>query len=297
MTQLKAVSASGAGQPVAGSADYFTRPMNGDAQTVTRPDGTKLRVVVDGTGPVTVLLVHGFAMSADAWSPVTSQFVAAGLRVIAYDQRGHGRSTCGAAGLTSGALRGDLKAVAAKFDLNAAILVCHSMGNFVALGALTDPDFSRRFSLGVMISPTTGNSAKGAPFVRLAAPMTKYGIMIRLASSSWMGTKLARMAVGRAASDELIEATRRSMMKIVPELAPLNRIMIQESVEGSLNDIVLPLHILTGADDTTTPGWHAEIIASKARNTRIDRIPGFGHMLPWENPDAVVAAVLRGSAA
>lgn len=57
-------------------------------------DGSRLHFRVDGTGPAVVLL-HGFSGSIDGlWvKPGTSdRLVAAGYRVIALDQRGHGQS-------------------------------------------------------------------------------------------------------------------------------------------------------------------------------------------------------------
>ena len=66
---------------------------------VTRPapaqkvqlDGIELHVEQSGSGPVVVLL-HGFPDSARLWHAVVPRLVTAGLRTIALDQRGCGRS-------------------------------------------------------------------------------------------------------------------------------------------------------------------------------------------------------------
>jgi pimeloyl-ACP methyl ester carboxylesterase len=67
-----------------------------ESRIVTSFDGIALTVDVDGPpdGPA-VVLVHGFLADADRnWHrpQITATLVAAGHRVIAYDQRGHGRS-------------------------------------------------------------------------------------------------------------------------------------------------------------------------------------------------------------
>src|SRR5215831_2591940 len=87
------------------------RPLAGTEAMLERPDGTRLRVVEAGSGG-DVLLVHGFGISADSWSLVQPALVARGRRVVAYDHRGHGRSTRGSDGIGSSQLRGDLQAVA-----------------------------------------------------------------------------------------------------------------------------------------------------------------------------------------
>jgi len=60
--------------------------------------GDGVRLAVDITGPddaPTVVLVHGLAASVDlGWraTGVLERLAAAGLRVVAFDARGHGRS-------------------------------------------------------------------------------------------------------------------------------------------------------------------------------------------------------------
>src|SRR5436305_935300 len=73
------------------------------ATAVRTPDGALLHATVDGSedAPVTLVLAHGWTLAQAAWDDVAellSPRVAAGeLRLIRYDQRGHGRSTWGSA--------------------------------------------------------------------------------------------------------------------------------------------------------------------------------------------------------
>ena len=65
---------------------------------VRTPDGAELHATIDGTddAPVTVVLAHGWTLAQAAWDDVADQLasrIAAGdLRLVRYDQRGHGRS-------------------------------------------------------------------------------------------------------------------------------------------------------------------------------------------------------------
>ena len=68
---------------------------------VRTPDGAQLHATVDGSddAPVTLVLAHGWTLSQAAWDDVADLLaprIADGeLRLVRYDQRGHGRSTWG----------------------------------------------------------------------------------------------------------------------------------------------------------------------------------------------------------
>jgi pimeloyl-ACP methyl ester carboxylesterase len=61
------------------------------------PDGTQLRTVSAGTGK-TVVLAHGVGGTIRDWNMVFDQLVNDGYRVIAFEQRGHYKSTIGTEG-------------------------------------------------------------------------------------------------------------------------------------------------------------------------------------------------------
>ena len=68
---------------------------------VRTDDGALLHAVVDGSddAPVTLVLAHGWTLAQAAWDDVadllTPRMADGGLRLVRYDQRGHGRSTWG----------------------------------------------------------------------------------------------------------------------------------------------------------------------------------------------------------
>ncbi|HET8618358.1 MAG TPA: alpha/beta fold hydrolase, partial [Acidimicrobiales bacterium] len=74
----------------------------GRALVVTTDDGARLAVTDAGDritlgGPAPVVLAHCWTGSRAVWAPVARRLVAAGHRVVLYDQRGHGASTAGTA--------------------------------------------------------------------------------------------------------------------------------------------------------------------------------------------------------
>lgn len=254
-------------------------------------DGTRLRVVTAGTGPL-VVLIHGFGVSADEWNLIQPSLVETGWEVLAYDQRGHGRSTLGSDGLTATALWRDFAAVLAAHDVSDAILVCHSMGNFVGLGALGFwPELQQRVRAIVCVAPVTGHATRGAPAARLQIPLVRGGLAQRLATLPPAGRLLARANLGPRVADSIIEATRDVLRAIPRHLAPLAAMLARESIASALPAIRVPVAVLSGDADRLTPRWHAEMIVERIQSARLVPLPGIGHMVNWESPDAVVSAV------
>ncbi len=83
---------------------------------IETPAGVDLFVRDWGEGPP-VLLLAGWAMTSELWGPLMLRLNAAGLRTIAYDRRGHGRS--GDPGLVDyDLLAEDLAAILEALDLH-----------------------------------------------------------------------------------------------------------------------------------------------------------------------------------
>ena len=75
-----------------------------------RPESTS-ESAADSDGASPVLLVHGLASNAHLWDGVARRLAAAGHRVVAVDQRGHGRSSKPNTGFEFATLTNDLRAV------------------------------------------------------------------------------------------------------------------------------------------------------------------------------------------
>jgi pimeloyl-ACP methyl ester carboxylesterase len=108
--------------------------------TLTTSDGVRLAVQIMGQGP-SVVLVHGLASSVDiCWRRpgVVDRLVAAGLRVVAFDLRGHGRSDAPVdeASYGDSRLAADVSEVVAAYADERAVLVGYSLGSALALVAL-----------------------------------------------------------------------------------------------------------------------------------------------------------------
>ena len=140
----------------------------------------------------TVLLIHGITASHRAWDSVVPELD--GMRIIAPDLRGRGRSRDVVGGAGFAAHADDLAAVLDARDVDRALVVGHSMGAFVAVVlAHRHPDRVSRLLL------VDG----GLP---LAVPE---GIGLDALIAAVLGPTAARLSMRFASTDDYLEFWRR----------------------------------------------------------------------------------------
>ena len=94
----------------------------------TTLDGTAIRYKELGEGRP-VILIHGWPLSSDSWDPIMMALKDAGMRAIAYDRRGFGRSDHAATGYDYDTFSDDLADLIAHLGLEGDIgLAGFSMG-------------------------------------------------------------------------------------------------------------------------------------------------------------------------
>ncbi|UWZ84377.1 alpha/beta fold hydrolase [Occallatibacter riparius] len=95
--------------------------------TITVKDGTRIYYKDWGKGPA-ITFSHGWPLNSDAWDSQLLFLAENGFRVIAYDRRGHGRSSQAWFGNDMNGYADDLAALIEALDLNDVTLVGHSTG-------------------------------------------------------------------------------------------------------------------------------------------------------------------------
>src|SRR5689334_17000950 len=95
--------------------------------TITTKDGTTIYYKDWGKGPA-VTFSHGWPLNSDAWDGQMLFLAQNGVRVVAHDRRGHGRSSQASSGNDMNGYADDLAAVIEVLDLKDVTLVGHSTG-------------------------------------------------------------------------------------------------------------------------------------------------------------------------
>jgi non-heme chloroperoxidase len=119
---------------------------------IERPDGTSLFFKDWGKGDP-VVFVHSAGNSSDVWAYSMIHIVKQGFRCVAFDRRGHGRSSVPGGGYDYDTLADDLAGVIEAFDLRKATLVGHSMGCGEVVRYLTRHG-SKRIARIALVAPT-----------------------------------------------------------------------------------------------------------------------------------------------
>src|SRR3984885_2201887 len=155
-----------AAQPVA------SRTTSGIGDFIEAAPGVKLAFTDWGAGKP-VVFVHAWALPSAMWDYQISALCEKGLRCIAYDRRGHGRSSKPGAGYDADTLADDLAAVLTKLDLHGVTLVSHSFGSGEVVRYLTRHGVGRIEKI-VLIAPAalpfvmkTSDNPNGIPAEQL----------------------------------------------------------------------------------------------------------------------------------
>lgn len=97
---------------------------------VRTTDGRSLHAVAHGEGPDLVVLEAGLGAAAASWGAVLEE-LDPGIRTVAYDRSGYGRSDTALGPRDLGALAADLLHVVAAFPHERLVLVGHSWGGLI----------------------------------------------------------------------------------------------------------------------------------------------------------------------
>ena len=149
MRRRDVLFASGSLVAAAGSAGARVKAAPGPF--IETGDGAFLFCKEWGTGKP-VLFLHSWAVHSDLWQYQMIDLSNQGIRCIAYDMRGHGRSSDPGSGYNFDNLADDLQTVIERFDLREACVVGHSVSCGVIVRYLLRHG-SSRISRAVLVSP------------------------------------------------------------------------------------------------------------------------------------------------
>ncbi len=308
--------------------------VTGDVTTLLGPDGARLHVETYGTsvtgdqdvplrehpgalasreGPAAeVVLVHAFAQTGRAWH---EQVVGLRdrLRLVTYDQPGHGRSSTPSSGEYSLDLLADALAAVIEQSTDEArgrlVLVGHSLGGMTALAfarchrAL----FARRVGALLLLSTTARSDQSVALGVglRMLVPLqaaVNHGLAQggqRLAGvcrgPSDLSFALTRgLGLVRRTDPRYVELTERLVLESeIATIAKLLPVILAMNEDETLARIDVPSVIVVGSEDWLTPVRDARRMAQLNPQVRLVEIPGVGHMMPLEAHDDVNRLILE----
>lgn len=234
-----------------------------------------------GSGPAIVLL-HAGTGSARVWEHQLRPFVSAGLRVIAYDRRGFGRTVADASGPTATAAD-DLESLLTHLGLERVHLLGTAAGGIVATDyALSFPKRLRSLVLANSLVGVQdegylelGRRLRPKQFAELPPDLRELGPGYRAANPSGTQRWLDLERVSRAPGPS------------PPPQPPKNRITF-----AALETIQVPALLITGDADMYVPVPALQLFLKRMPHAERLVIPAVGHSAYWEEPEIFNRAVL-----
>lgn len=265
-----------------------------------RPDGAVLAVRTAGAErpAATAVLVHGWTMTGASWQPVVDRVLAErpDVAVVRPDQRDHGdsRPAPGGGEPSIAVLADDLAAVVDRAaPQGPVVLAGHSMGGMSVLAAVDrHPDLRDRLA-GVLLVNTAADRLRPRPWVaRVMRLLAAAPAAVRVPRVP--GPLARRYGYGRSAPPDVVRRVRAGVPP--PTARSTGGWYLALSVfdgTGHLRALDgVPVTVLAGQRDRLTPPEHSARLAARLPGARVEVVPGAGHMLMFEHPDRVAAALL-----
>jgi pimeloyl-ACP methyl ester carboxylesterase len=267
----------------------------GEELSITTSDGATLGATRSGPpGGRLVVAAHGWTEDRRIWGPMARRLIADGHQVVAYDQRGHGRSTVGADGLTIDAIAADLRAVLDFVDAHDAVITGHSMGGMAAQAfAIRHKDaLAERVAALVLVSTAADGLSPTKTGLQLASHAVGSPALTRVFGSRLAGPFLVRSSVGRRAALSHLQATAQMFADTSPEVRRgFLDAMGELNLCAGLPGVTVPTVVVTGTRDTLTPVRLGRRISELVPGARLELLPGLGHQLVFEAPDRLADIV------
>ena len=277
----------------------LAEPLAGRPIAVASDDGTVLHAEVHGPDDgITVVLAHGWMCTSAVWR-YQIRALSARYRVVAYDQRGHGRSSPAVGGdYSSHALAADLDAVLHQVvpDGEAAVVAGHSMGAMavVAWAAGHRHEVGHRLAAVALVNvgiedligrstilpfpaaPTALRSTLGERVLAapLPVPATTNPVLTRLVGA---------LVLGAAASPAQVAFCTEMLLGTPTHVrAAFGATLSTFDLAHGLPALRVPTVVIAGDHDRLTPPVHARAITAEVPGATLVEIAGVGHMAPIE---------------
>ena len=248
-------------------------------RTIVTADRQHLACLDRGSG-APVVLIHGWSLAAAIWSSQADWLAAQGLRVVAYDRRGHGTSDKPADGYDFDTLAADLAAVLDQLDLRDVTLVGHSMGAGEVARYLARRG-TARIARTVLVAPTTPfalwtpdnpDGTDGALYDKMVAAL-------EAAPAGYLAAGAPGL-LGRKAEPELVEWALSLAKQASPQaLVKCLRALSQTDFRADMQAFTIPTLIITGTGDQPAIVRSSQRSAAAIAGSRIELYEGAPHGL------------------
>lgn len=239
----------------------------------------QLNVIEQGSGPITLVLLHYFGGSALEWQSVMAQ-LSDRYRCIAVDMRGHGDSDAPAAGYSVDDMADDVAAVLLSKNVGDFVLVGHSMSGKVAMALAARQPAGLKSLLLLSPSPPL---PEPIPDDDRQEMLQTHG---QRAAAEDTFKQITEKSLSEAAHQQIVADNLRTAK---PAWDAWLLEGSKEDIADRMPRITVSVHLLVGTDDRAVkPDVSETMTLPYLQKATFETVEGAGHLLPWETPDAVV---------
>lgn len=289
---------------------------------VTTPDGIPLvvREVGPTTAPLTVVFAHGFCLQMGSFHFQRAALASRWgdqVRMVFYDQRGHGQSSAAPVDTyTVDQLGKDLETILqVMVPRGPVVLVGHSMGGMTVLSHARQ--FPKHYGSRIVGAALISSAAEGLSRSPLGEILQNPALeAVRFAAR--YAPKLVHRTRGAARSviRPILRAASYGDDHMSPSVVAFSEKMIHDTPIATLVEFLhalevhdesaalpvlarIPTLIACGDHDVLTPMVHSEEMAAVLPNSELLIVAGAGHLVQLEQPelinDALVSLVERST--
>ncbi len=246
--------------------------------------GYTLRYVRRGSGPQSVVLIHGFGGDLDNWQ-FTYDALATGRSVYALDLPGHGESTKRLQRGDLADLRAAVEAFMDALEIERAHLVGHSLGGALAV-ALAQHRQERVASLTLIGSAGLGPEIDAEYINGFATANSRGALKSQLTKLFGNSELVTRRLVDDVLKYKRLEGVEAALTQLSQAVFPAGR----QSVifRDELAALPHPIQVIWGGEDAIIPVTHARDLP-----VDVHILPGHGHMVQLEAAAEVNALIER----
>jgi magnesium chelatase accessory protein len=254
-------------------------------------------VQIMGEGP-SLLLLHGSGASTHSWRDLAPK-LAEHFTVIALDLPGQGfTQPPPASGFSLSGMAQSIAALLHELRVTPALIIGHSAGAAIAI----------RMAIDGLVAPKViiGLNAALLPFTAATGPV--YSALAKiLALNPIVPWAFSRYAGGRGGVERLLQETGSNIdaygvslyRKLAGNSAHVSatlRMMANwnlSALERDLPRLKTPLHLLVGSRDRTIAPERAFDLRRLLPQTRVEQLPGLGHLAHEERPNEIADRIVE----
>lgn len=250
-------------------------------------------VRVEGNGPATLILSHGFGCDQTMWSYLYRHFTDR-FRVVMYDLVGAGQSDLDAYDAGKyGSLTGyaqDLSEIIDEYAIGPVILVSHSVSAMIS--ALADRLVPGRIAAHVMVGPSpcyidSGDYVGGFKLEDIHS-------LLDTLDSNYLGwsSTMAPVIMGAPGQPALSEELTNSFCRTEPEIAKqFARVTFMSDNRADVAGLNTPTLILQSTEDLIAPLAVGEYLHNVLPDSTLCIVPNVGHCPHMSAPSACSEAM------